>query len=906
MSKIMDYIGKPVEKKIKENKDREKSFSIAYSKQRRILNILFDEVIYATSFFEHGHKIQSMLEGIPFFDEQVGEIVIDVDIDVLHIDLSKTKWFDTLAMCYFIVFLYDAKERTKSKLKFTFAYPDDSVFSAFLADNGFLYHIEKLDSNDPDLGASDTYDVTYSDVHKCFFPFDVFESRCRIPEIIANIRLRMENAFSSYIKPERLEYLINKTSYFLHETMENVFDHAYVTSHGFCGILIKNVNCNGGIDYKQYSQKYTSKTPYIKINMYEDSDAYLELYVMDTGCGLKESFSPGTNITDDNILDYIFENGDRSHKKVKEEATRYGGLYDIRELFNQDADGLGIKADSVWRYVYKYDNRNRFSKINVITEHGNHDGLIHGFALVAAIHLPKNQFGNIDDNSFFAQNAEMLVNDIFVEKKGAEILRTAYVIDERWETKLNQEWASTANKEITVIYPPSISTKAWITDKVYSDTRSNLVFIEVSDAEIKKYQSNIEGIQFGRVEANKIVVVTKSLNVSIFAEGEDGYFELKPIERKRYIQTSYVERKDITQSLSALMIFDKYYNSWRFWSLALNIAGDYSYISEIVKWSDGIDTLSGYLDFSQTNRIPECRDICVQKLNELRAIQSGGYFYSVDRFTDELCEQANFVMLVEKVEKLFNKDVIKRIIPLIPLSRNYEMGSLVVSPLILERIEQQIKKIKETNQEVVVTVFESVVFNVRLIEEVKQILYGIGADTVRVLTTLDRRRIPITESNSPIIAIGRVDSPALSGNNRCAICKALGRLEKCRNSIINEDIKNRISEIMSRWQYIQLSDNEYKMGLKSKRIKLTKNAYELIDSSCGNYFGRPLNIELDSALCSIIVEYTVISASAHLLLSLLNEEKLVENEEGENGTRELKLLLASTYVLLFATKVIAS
>ncbi len=626
--------------KVLEGEERKKSFETDYDVNRNCFILSFDEEVYAISFFEHGCEIQDLFENRLYFDPYLQEKKIVSNCNEIVIDFSKTTWFDTLALCYLFLFIYDAKAKFHDDPQFHFVFPSNPRFKAFLFDNGFYYHIGKLDSNE--LADNFTNEYEYSIVHKCFFPFEVIDVREEIRVKLDNIQLRMENAFGNSILPERLEYLVNKLSYFLYETMENVFDHAYEDSVGRCGILIKNVNCNNRIDYKQYSKKYTSKTPYIKINMFEDSDAYLEVYVMDTGRGLKKSFSPESDTTDDNIISYIFEKGERSHRKVKHEATRYGGLHDIRILFDQDADGLGIKADSVWRYVYRYNKTIDMKRINPWVEYGTYEGLIHGFALVAAIHLPKNQNGEAEEDLTLKENASSIVEDLFSQGKGVEVLSSASVIDERWGDVVEKEWQD-KEKLIAVIYPPSISTKVWITSTIYNNKKSSLVFMEVPDAEIKKYQSNIEGIKLHQVSSKRIIVVTKSLNVSYYVGGRDGYYSLSKDIQKKFILTKYSEGISITDSFSALLFFDKFYNSWRFWDMALNLTGGFSYIPEKVFWSEKKD-LSGYLDFSQTNRMPECRDICIQKLNQLRVLMSGAYFNSVDRFTDEICERANFVV----------------------------------------------------------------------------------------------------------------------------------------------------------------------------------------------------------------------------------------------------------------------
>lgn len=1098
------------------------------------IKISFHEMVFANSFFQYGSDIQKLLEKRVVIDKTSGNQIDVSTYNDLIIDLEQTNWFDTLAMGYLLLFLYDAKEIYKDNQSITFNLPTDPTFSAFLADYGFIDHMRKLDMHIAEDHMWD--DVYYSDVHDCLAKFDVFDSREELDDKVNNIRPILENAFSTYIENERLDNLINKIAYFLHETMENVFDHAY-DSLGRCGYLIVNVECSNCANYKEYDQKYLSKTPYLKINVYEDIDSCIEVYVMDTGRGLVESYGEFSGITDKNILQYIFEQGKRSYKKAKDEATRFGGLHDIRELFAQDSDGLGVKGDSVWKYVYNNESFNE-EPINLLSTSGNYENLVHGFALVASVRVPKKQSNNNDMLSQIELWPNTMEKLLFMNNDdNTRLFKTANIIDERWDKK-EETNAGCIN---TVIYPPTDALKPWIIRKIYDNKSRYLFFLEVPDVELKKYESNISGIKkTSKVVADIIWVVSKSLSVRCFKCGEDLYFSHSIEDRNKYIKKEFSERDNITDSLTALLIFDKIYNSYRFWETAKFHTGNSSIIREPIVWSKTLE-LSSYFDFSQIYRIPECREICIQKLNELRVLKRGAYFISVDRFTDEICERANYLMegdregkkiyvasvsvsgtsnrllhgtdecfyflchkesplnnvkslliwirklkseekdaeqniplkklerlgsssfvarggagywlekhyslsakgyklnnstlyellqrkigihpdtlkighfesverhdlfgyrinywfdsdavdrqlisdyktesvfdflltntffslfgnikkevfyehlnenlsggkkdalwnkylearkeldgetskrlneisdgifvycydfqttmVIEKIEKFINKESVKRIIPLIPMSRFYEMGSLVVSPLILDRIQSLINDLHNKDQKAVITVFDSVVFSVRTIEEVKQILYGLGADTVKVLTVIDRRRIPIPETKPSIVALGRVDSPALHGNDKCVICQAIEKLKNCKDVLNNNELIERISDIVSRWQCIQLSDKEYMKGLNSNRIVLSATTNEIINNYCKSYFGKELKIELDSALCSLVVEYTIISSSSELLLRLLDEPELLISDNGNISSNELKLLLVSSFLLLFANNPISN
>ena len=67
------------------------------------------------------------------------------------------------------------------------------------------------------------------------------------------------------------------------------------------------------------------------------------------------------------------------------------------------------------------------------------------------------------------------------------------------------------------------------------------------------------------------------------------------------------------------------------------------YINDEIDWNDG-SKLHGYLDFSQLCRIPICRDFCINRLMVLHFFEPNIYFKSIDRLTEEICEQANYLM----------------------------------------------------------------------------------------------------------------------------------------------------------------------------------------------------------------------------------------------------------------------
>lgn len=1090
-------------------KEREIPFDIEISGNNA--RVVFHNKVTAIAFFHHGYLLQNMCDTGRYQD---------VVISNIFVDLSLTEWFDTLALCYLFLFLFDSKEKNGNKVYFVD--PENDVFDAFLNGNGFKRYISELmDDNYSNYVQNQR---EYSKIHECYYPFTICDKNDDIETVIASVLENIDLFYVNKLEPQSRSYLINKLSYFLHETIENVFEHAYDESGGKCGLLVKCVKCHKEIDMKKYHEDYLSLTPYLASNMYEDFSEYLEIYVLDTGVGLRNSFFDDPNgadkgRTDKDIINYIFTKGERSHKKLNT-YTHFGGLYDIQYLFAKDRDGLGLKADSTW--LFSYENDNSPLLINTEEPHGEYDKLIHGFALVASLSLEFKDSIENKETSITAipkDNISKLFSSVELDEYKPDRDFLDSIIDYR--IGFFDSFKETSNR-VRIVYIGSFFSKTRIFRLLYECRSESLILFGIQDAEIKKYQSIIENTYNRFVTVKKVIVVTSTLTVSCYSIYKKAFCYSKELT-KAYI--SSCDCIDVRDSYIALLLLDKFYNSMSLWTM-IGKMDNAIYLNAKVKW-DSIE-LRGYLDFSQLCRIPECRQVCVDSLIKLKLLYKNVYFNSIDRFADELCEKANNLIeaheddkhinigsvfvsgtsnrylgdtqecyyyfchpdstdksiksllfwpnsnewfnkkfssnssgeqferlgyssfisragskyllskhfddqpqdyplnitneyevlqrkvgvqpstirighfecperhdlfgyritsmfdadrirrhhsndydeksvfdflfyqffsalcgslarsdikdaltkslsggmekaligkidnaqkinrpanrgvlvylsdfqteyLTEKIEEYFNREITNRIIPLLPISRNYEMGTLIVSPLVLDRIVNQIKEIEKEQSKVTITVFVSVAYNVRLLEEIKQILYGIGAGKVRILTVLDRRRISMMESLPSILPFCRVDVYSLNTGNNCAICSSLDIISKHLRNINNEYILGRIDQILKRWKTIRFSDNDFDKGLDDNSIQLNDTTKDIILDKFCNYLNPNISIVTDSALNSLVLEYSTITSSAELLIELLETDCLLENKQTLTvKSDDLKMLLASSYLLFFA------
>ena len=602
-----------------------------------VLFIVFDETVTADLFFANCFDIQQILEEGTYRG---------VLFNSLYIDFSKTTWFDTLAMCYVLMFADCAQQRHTLTIRFYFSEVQGHshlVFRAFLSDNGFLSQMERI-------GEIYNFDVIpeiqYSQVHKCIWPLQIFHQADEIEDSIDLIKKQLNNELSNTLNAYELENLVSKVTYFLQETLDNAYKHGYEqictvnnNSHSGnspCSLLIKRVKSSDTLDLKAYGTKYTEHTPYINISLFEEKQEYIEIYVADIGIGLRRSFlsdpdGKDANITDENILEYILSDGQRSQKIITPaNSTRYGGLYDIMSLFQGDGDKLGFKCDSRW-FFDKIPQR-----INNLIPQGQYHGLSHGFAIIGNISWNKR---HSDDHPFKNQILETMTqykDNLYLNKN--PWMRLGYrggiqILDGRFSGEVSKNEGA----NICVLFPAKYLEEKKIVSSIICD---KLIISGIHESEFKRYRSILETLNINRIRPTfqQAIVITNTLFPYVFLKRDDRIV-FSPEATCQYIQSAV--SNTISNSYISFRLWKKVYDSEQLWShLADN--NRLGYINTSIQW--GSQTLRGYLDFSQLCLISECRNLCIEQLIGFQLCCSNVYFCSLDRFTEEICEQANHLM----------------------------------------------------------------------------------------------------------------------------------------------------------------------------------------------------------------------------------------------------------------------
>lgn len=608
--------------------------------EKSILYIVFDRIVTADVFFANCAEIQNILEDGTYNNQAFQQ---------LSIDFSKTTWFDTLAMCYLIMFTECAKNRNSFlSIHFYFADANQKTdshesFLMFLLDNGFLAQMKQMGNAH---NCDSLLELQYSQIHRCIWPLQIFHRPDEVVNSIEIIKKHLCDELSDTLNTYELENVANKVTYFLQETVDNAFKHGYGGTNAGgdishcgctpCTLLIKRVTSCETLDFRKYSAQYMSHTPYASISLFKEKQEFLEVYVADTGIGLRRSFLQDPNgaeagITDENIMEYILTKGERSRKKIgAANTTRYGGLYDIMTLFREDGDKIGFKCDSRWFFDAKS------LRINEKIPQGNYQGLSHGFAIIGNISWKKRL---IETYPFMEQLTDVVIRakDILYQKRNPW-MKIGYQ-DNTWiqDYRFAENVIEKESAETFVLFP----SRNMEEKKIISHIVCKIVIISgIHESEYKRYKSLLETLNTSKISSSfqKAILITNTLFPYVFTKNGDRIV-FSETETLQYIHAK--ENEPIIKSYLSFRLWKKVYDSEQLWDF-LASRNSMGYINAPIIWNG--KTLRGYLDFSQLCLIPECRNLCIEQLMGFQLSNERVYFHSLDRFTDEICELANHQM----------------------------------------------------------------------------------------------------------------------------------------------------------------------------------------------------------------------------------------------------------------------
>lgn len=602
-----------------------------------IMQIVFESKVNAIEFFEFGFEIENGLEKLK------SEKVL--------IDLTKTIYFDTLALCYLFMFLKKSHIKNHTIFQFLLIQGEELTehkkkFVNFLRSTGFYSYLEDLNSNGGlSIEKNDFPTNKYSDIHSCIYRFNILMDKKEIDLEIQTFENELTHYLKDRIESNPISYIIHKVAFFLHEALENVFNHAFKESEEIkmCSIIANIVKSEISLDTREYEKNYTSKTPYLNISLFQEKNEYIEIYIADLGMGLRKSFLMNNElqdpkITDENILEYILTEGQRSHTKLRNaDSTEYGGLYNLTNTFYADGDRLGFKADSRW--LFGKDQKLRINK--QIPQH-EYSCYVSGFAIVGFISW-KYSLEELTSGYFFSDKYKKNSSaQLYWEKN--YYMNTGYagkikIVDKRF-SKLPEK--RSYDYSWLVMFPSENLKKDEIVKSVFEYKIPTVMIVDISETELKNYYMIFKSSKQRFTFIEKLILISRTNAVAIFCQGkkENGLIP-NDDEAKLFSEGKFLSQNTIEKSLINFRLWQKTYDSEVLWNLVSHY-NKFAYINAEINWMGNI--LRGYLDFSQVCLIPECRDLCIQRLFHLRSNIKPIYFRSLDRFTEDICAQANRIM----------------------------------------------------------------------------------------------------------------------------------------------------------------------------------------------------------------------------------------------------------------------
>lgn len=257
--------------------------------------------------------------------------------------------------------------------------------------------------------------------------------------------------------------------------------------------------------------------------------------------------------------------------------------------------------------------------------------------------------------------------------------------------------------------------------------------------------------------------------------------------------------------------------------------------------------------------------------------------------------------VVSIIKDHINPELHERIIALFPLNKERAETTFLTSPLTIESIRKKIKEFKEKNpqKEINILLFDDATIGGKTRTEIKHILFYLGANNIRTITILERRRLPFNTSDPRYNkAYWRLDIPKLGNADTCPICNAIKSLQNVESIIASNNILLQINKIIDNWKEItpfehrenqlitpiRIDDNGKSL---SKKFSIYFNGYK--HEQCG---GERNWIEITNSLG--------LSLYVSELHSMTSRDDIVfQYLDGIEINESAKIQVLSTYLLLF-------
>lgn len=230
--------------------------------------------------------------------------------------------------------------------------------------------------------------------------------------------------------------------------------------------------------------------------------------------------------------------------------------------------------------------------------------------------------------------------------------------------------------------------------------------------------------------------------------------------------------------------------------------------------------------------------------------------------------------IIRFFQKIFDIRLNYRVIPMALVSRERGAASLLLSPLLVDSLQTLFFNMKEENEGVCrVTIFSAMLISTKLIDELKHLMFRIGADEVNVLSLIDRQRLPFGYlTKERLKTLWKLDIPPLGNQKNCAICNGIAYLEKLCGQIGVEAIRDRIMVVLKLWKKKRAFDKKLSV-IESRNIRLPQRIEEIIRAQSDSYpYMNEVKITTDMGLIFFSIEDMTVTHSLRFLKECLVSE----------------------------------
>lgn len=652
---------------------------------------------------------------------------ISSKISVIVIDLSEITWIDPLPILSLLLSIAEIRKNENFfELKIRMIIPKENAnlgkskkVLAFLSLEGFIDQFQKLNVDIIEYSLENIENLSYQengrfeeikDYKKIYSSLagELKYTNCSIigatiedlvvinykygsidkwiKELVNQIKYVLKNKIESY-KSEEVLYQLQSL---LSETISNVYEHAYNDKEykyvGFYVRFRKGI-LNTGIGKQERDSLYKASNEENdecpKLNKYfiDNIFSFLEIFVIDAGCGLSYNYFPEKSIKYPfrKAWEMAIIDGTRGIISTKK-STQFGGLYSIcrklghnyvcsRDCNEWIGHSLPLRARVIPSEITSAKkDLTGFSIIFRLTWDVATDNVESWEKLI--LDYDKTD-GDIKENIYY--NILCDEEDIgkkYFNKTYSELIKNNYfnIIDERFNTL--KDIKGTINKitplktQYCIYLPDRGLTKNEIfnfIDSYYShvqcDSRT-LIILDILVHQAHYFQLALENATFKSDFINnydRIILVTQRLSVLILQK-KGKFFVCDKEAGIKYIKN--IENEFLPEkSLKNLVAWQKTHDSLLFW---MNVEQksetcDFFYINGPIKWysNEKEITMIGYLNFAQILADTSSRAILENSLARTFCFsESGGCRYrNIDILTEQLCSKMNSLFYNELPSK---------------------------------------------------------------------------------------------------------------------------------------------------------------------------------------------------------------------------------------------------------------